>query len=484
MIDSTDKMVLHPAAAIFIDEVLGDIGLDNASLAEEVSRMQPLLDYIQDVELEAVVDQEPLKMTMEEWNGVTVHVNPSCDRKIISTVTLSQGSIVNESGDERLVIPLDFTTHELILPNMGFVGGIGLRMKNQSLGFFPREPFGHGKTIISVAEDDTVRLIIFITPQMSIHGNLEGLSNNDKTMYKEGHYQSNRLDGCLKGPPVFSCRDIPDFVFTPTSISFAVTPMLRDTLSIIRKVTGSIEDDLDISPSEELRNLTIEALGDDERKKMLTENRRLKLQRDALLSMRTRLMHVDISHGTGTLTFSLNEGERVEIEGSKGQCYIWSVDLEDKESSSIIVNDVGKSVLTLSREELNERKIMQNRNIFDVDPSFLFFDDEEGMGIRLQYTENSEVMGIFNFDEFNDDQRDDILDNFLDKIVVAMLPTQNGLVELHGRNVADLSFPPSFKIKLKRIEFGWSSIGHLLKLVGLCDQLDPDSDTENEEGSH
>ena len=53
-----DLALLHPAAQIFSGIVLGDIGVDNERLTEEISRLQPLLEYAQKVTVEAAVNEE------------------------------------------------------------------------------------------------------------------------------------------------------------------------------------------------------------------------------------------------------------------------------------------------------------------------------------------------------------------------------------------------------------------------------------------
>ena len=55
---------LHPAAHIFSGIVLGDIGVDNERLTEEISQLQPLLEYAQEVTVEAAVNEEPLSFDL------------------------------------------------------------------------------------------------------------------------------------------------------------------------------------------------------------------------------------------------------------------------------------------------------------------------------------------------------------------------------------------------------------------------------------
>jgi len=63
--NETDLALLHPAAAqIFSGIVLGDIGVDNERVTEEISRLQPLLEYAQKVTVEAAVNQDLLSFDL------------------------------------------------------------------------------------------------------------------------------------------------------------------------------------------------------------------------------------------------------------------------------------------------------------------------------------------------------------------------------------------------------------------------------------
>ena len=62
--NETDLALLHPVAHIFSGIVLGDIGVDNERLTEEISRLQPLLEYAQKVTVEAAVNQDLLSFDL------------------------------------------------------------------------------------------------------------------------------------------------------------------------------------------------------------------------------------------------------------------------------------------------------------------------------------------------------------------------------------------------------------------------------------
>ena len=79
------------------------------------------------------------------------------------------------------------------------------------------------------------------------------------------------------------------------------------------------------------------------------------------MSIRTRIIKVEILHGNKTLTFSIHEGEDDIKEGRTGSYQMWCVDLEDKENSSIVTNDVGQSVLSLYGVNLDDSTLVENQ---------------------------------------------------------------------------------------------------------------------------
>lgn len=368
MANNVEETTLHPAAYIFRGEIWGDIGGDSARLTKEISRLQPLFSFVQNVELRGAVDPEPLSrlITVEEHNGSTVRVLPSAEHSTISTVQLSQGTIVDDGDGERLIIPI-VSAPQLVLENIGGLGGLGLRMADKSLGVFPREMM-RGETAVRIADDDTAILAVYVSKQYSIRGVLNGLENEYLIAFKEKHYDPSRLTSLLITTP-FLRRGMLSMAlsnggegvtFTPTSIVMDITPGLKETLHLIGVVASSRGNDLASevkTPSDELLHLTIEALGNDDQKSLMKDHRRLKLQRDALMSIRKKALHADITHGDVSMSFSLDEGELINI---RDDYHVWRIDLVGKENSCMVANDISSSILSLSGTRLNSDSIWTN----------------------------------------------------------------------------------------------------------------------------
>lgn len=128
---------------------------------------------------------------------------------------------------------------------------------------------------------------------------------------------------------------------------------------MIGKATTSLHDDDngDNESKEKLCHLTIEALGDEDHKKMLRENNTLKMQQKALMNLRNVLMRVDISHSDGTMSFNLDEGEVWTADEGNSP---WTVKVVGKEHSSIAVTSITSSSISLSGVQLNYKQLRQD----------------------------------------------------------------------------------------------------------------------------
>ena len=399
---------LHPAAGIFLNVIAGEINAEKESLKQDVERLQPLLDHIQKVEVMGTVDDGPIESNDVNRNG-TVFREVSRDYRIISTVKLSQGTIVEDANDfhvgERLVIPIE-STHDLLLKNLGMFGGIGAFMADQSLGQFPDMLSNWAEnTDVTVDEDDRAYLTIFVSDYVSISGELSGLSNEDIIKFKgEGAqgYLTNFinmgfLEGMFQAIPTTSSNPI----FKPSSIAMDLNHNIRETLNMIERATKFNLDEM--SPSDELRHLTVEALGDDEDKTSLDENRRLKLQRDALFDIREKVMRVDISHSNGKVSVSLRDGKVMQIpvnaEGDEEP--MWVIQLYEKENSIMTVNSIKDSLFSMFGIHFNTSTLLTNLRQGNgiVFPSR----DIPFAGILIPYAPGVEVVGLLNWYHVSDD---------------------------------------------------------------------------------
>ena len=99
---------------------------------------------------------------------------------------------------------------------------------------------------------------------------------------------------------------------------------------------------------------------------------------------------------------------------------------------------------------------------------------EEGFPILcIPYTYGVDVLGVFNWNDLDEEESDIVRDDF---------PSQfnNAVSEriAWGRGDSDSApvFPPSFRVELTEVRFGLSCIDHVLKMSGLGDELDSNLD--------
>ena len=462
--DQTVLEVLHPAANVFRSVVLGDIGGDNARLKKEISELLPLDEYMK-ITIEAPTDDEPLshKITTEvDDDGITVINNPRVNREVISKASLSEGTLLHDEDGDKLTFPI-VSSPPLLLVNIGAVGGIRLRMANEVMSF-PADR-GCSNTAVSIANADTVILTIFLSVEVSIQCKLNGLALADFIAFKEGSYNADRLTSMLTRPTFIQHRmranGWTDMILsnqgegvtvTPTLLTMNVTPALRQTLDDLMKATISgrapVDESRELSPSDELLKLTVEALGDDEQKQMLEDNRLFRLQHDALVKLKERLLTVELSHGGKSLKLSLGDGKLVDFEDGAR----WCIHVENKDNSSMVVNDIFSSIFSYSGTRLNTGR---------VEGGGQFLLDEEGMpwGSRIRYKswlpQGIDVIGHFNWNQLED------LSNILDD-------------NFHRRFsfwADNRHFPDSFELDIVMVRFHPVLVVDVLTTVGLGDKL-------------
>ena len=418
------------------------------------------LEYIQKITIEAPVDDEPLsrRITTEvNDQGITVHRQPAVQLEEISKASLSEGTLLHDEDGDKLTFPLD--SPPVLLENVGSVGGMRLCVANEVM-HFPLD-FGRGHTAVSVADDDTATLTIFFSEEVSIICELNGLANEDLIAFKEGSYEAGRLTSMLVTPniPRDGWTDMTlsnqgeGVTVTPTLLTMDVTPTLRQTLDDIMKATISgrapVDESQDLSPSDELLGLTVEALGDDEQKHMLEDNRRFKLQRDALVRLKERVLTVELTHGGKSLMLSLDEGKLENFgDGAK-----WCLRVEDKDNSSMVVNDIFSSIFSSSGTRLITGRTEGRVVLHD--------EDEFPWGLRVSYSSwwpGIDMIGRFNWNSLIEDDLSTILDrNFYTNF------------SFWGDN--HRPFPDSFELDIVMIRFDPVLVLDVLTAVGLRDKL-------------
>jgi len=268
--------------------------------------------------------------------GVTqddvIQLSPSI-KQTISGLKVSDGKVVStSSGKDVFVIPI-LSSKEFPLRFSMFDGGVGVTLGGRSLGLFP-QTYNRisnrldDSLIVNVREDNTTTITIHISESTYIVGELNGLSNEDIIAIGENpdnltYYSSFIFDD--EGPQQNNNK-----LFTPNSIVMELSDTLKETLGLLGNLDYT--ESRELSPSDELRKVSIAALGDEDHKKILDDNMRLKSQHEALMKIRNLLLKVDFSHNKGSFSFSLDEGEVEEYDVGHPK---WCVNVDGKEMTSI-----------------------------------------------------------------------------------------------------------------------------------------------------
>lgn len=224
--------------------------------------------------------------------------------------------------------------------------------------------------------------------------------------------------------------------FKPTSIAMDLTDTLKETLHMIGNATksGNVDDWKELTPSDELRRLTLASLGDDKDKKMMEENKLLKLQRKALLDLKKLLLRVDISHSGGTTSFSLEEGELMNDKDGIG---MWRYDLWEKENATMEVNCIKVTSFSVSGVKVQRMHDLRSNLPNPLNRLVVSTENNPLFGVLIPYAPGIEVYGAFNWGEHSEEEISNILDQYFHA---------NLDIAMNQAFVDPGTFPPSFKI--------------------------------------
>ena len=225
-----------------------------------------------------------------------------------------------------------------------------------------------------------------------------------------------------------------------------VTPALAETLDLVEKANAITGESL--SPSDELRSLTLGVIGSQSQKRALSENLMLKAQHDSFGKLKKKTMRVDIAHRDGIVSFSLDEGEWKT--GSNGDLD-WIIRLEGKEHASMAVNSICNSTFSWSGSTLNTKELGQyvpigQRFIIGSELNPLF-------GLILPYHRGITVVGAINWHEQNEDDMPELVDSYQERI-----------------SWNDVDIPDTFRLELLFVTFRDYLIKDIFNAVG-CDDL-------------
>ena len=449
---------LHPAAAVFRDEILGNVGARNKALEENNARIRHLVDLIQEVELEFYTKSSREGQGEHEDND-TIYV----EHKQTFTVKhqLSQGSIKAFAEEERLVLPIeDAPAHPL--EDCGSIGSVDFMLARECFGSFPpNSSYGSDPAQVVVDEDGSVRLTLHLSEQIIIEGKLHSplLSNEE-------------LIECTEKPNFMTFLKSPfgtiggmsfegegeyrkGIAFTPLAISIKVTPWLKKTLALVDRMSSHGSSvDVELESDDKLRRLVVEALGDSEHKKLFSDYIALKSESNTLSELRNMMLGVNVRHSRGSFTVNLDEGER------SGR--FWRIPLDN--TTAITVAEFSRMEVSVSGMQLhlsNGWELSRVSSLWnhDRDTWALWFMQFQA-NINLKFY----MVLKFNWHELDDEEIREILQDFTSKMRYA-LRLNNA-----APNADTDVFPQTFKANVGGIFWELPLAEHRLKMAGLWDE--------------
>ena len=287
--DTTD--IAMAAATIFRDRILNDVGEENEKLVKENSRLQPLRDYLNRIEIRcggngmeddgvgdviAATGFDKAKFRLFDDDNFEVHVRIECDPRPIAHYRANDSEI-------------------------------RICTANYNIG---QSPWIILSTVVKEGQDDEILVSIDISHNIHVIGEIKGVT------------------------------------FTPTEIQINGTPELRETIEMLffplpTKFSDSTSlciDDVDaMTPNDELHQVTLGALGTNLHMQLLEENRKLKRENEKLHKIKARIGMVRISSSSGQVVISLEDGELVE---DHDETLIWKIKLAEEDFPTLALERV------------------------------------------------------------------------------------------------------------------------------------------------
>ena len=458
---------LHPAAAVFRDEILGNVGARIKALEKNNARIRHLANLIQDVEL-AFHTKSTRRGQGEHEDNDTIYVRHH--ETFMIKHQLSRGSIEAYDGEERLVLPIDDAPAQPV-EDCGSIGFVSLRLARTTLGsigsFPPTNSNISDPAQVLVEEDGSVLLRLHLSKQIVIAGKLHSslLSNEALIKCTEEPNFMTFLTTPLAGMGIMNVEGAGEnrkcIVFTPLVISFEVTSWLKKTLALVDQMSsphGSKSVDVKLESDDGLRRLVVEALGDSEHKELFSDYVALKHENNILSELRNMMLGVTVRHSRGSFTVNLDKGERLGD--------FWRVGLDAGDRSAITVAEFSRMEVSVCGMRL---RLTNGWELADLSS---LIDHEGNTALWFMKFQASDYLKFdmvvrFNWAELDEDEIREILQDFSPKMMKAL-----GFRVLNNDapNADTDAFPPTFQANV--VGFFWETpmAIYRLKSSGLWDE--------------
>ena len=456
---------LHPAAAVFRDEILGNVGDRNKALEVKNARFRHLANLIQDIKL-SFYTASSRRGEEENVSYIEHHETFNVMQK------LSRGSIITALYDtEMLVLPIIDDPPAHPVEDCGAIGRVTLYMAGGvSFGSFPEACFYvNGAAKLSVEEGGSVLLFLRLSKDIVIKGMLLSSQMTNEALIE--HVERPNFMSCLRAPGGMGLGLFDGegeyrkgIVFTPLSISIQVTPWLEKILAVVDQISssGGSRADVELESEDGLRRLVVEALGDSEHKELFNEYIELKQENQALTELRSLMLGMSVSHSEGSFTVTLDEGKR---SGN-----LWYINLGDDDRSMIPVSELHRMQVSVHGMKL---RLCNGAELTHV--SSLVDRGEGGWALWPMHFQpcysclKVSLVVMFNWAELIEDEVRDIIDNFSSKMMNALGLVRNNPDPAHENDIYAL-FPQTFKATVIGICCDFPLAAYRLKRAGLWEE--------------
>lgn len=445
-----DPFTLHPAAAVFCNEILGSIGDENKALEKENERFSQLPDRIQDVNL-------AFYTTSFRQEGDTFY--HTYHETINVKDQLRRGNIVVVDESERLVLTINDAPAHPVEDN-GRMGQVRLTLAGMQVGSFREARFyvsGADVASLVVEEDDSVRIRLRLSNEVVIEGKLDSQIIKKKALIE-----------LIKDVNFITQLTFPDYAeepsqskgieFTPLSISMAVTPWLKKNLELFEKLPSPGKN-IDVSVKVDLRYLIVEALGDDEYRELWNKHRTLKHRSNILSEMRNLILGVNVRHDGGSFSVTLDQG--LSYAEDK-----WLMDVRDSSARAVTVAHFFRVDVSFSGIRLrlhNSLALMNGSNLFNENGGLSSYCVMEYIASPYSTHWRFSLIVKFNWVDFTGEEiAEEIFESFSMKMRNALNLT-DVFVEGHEDDV----FPSEFKATVVGIYCDQYLVKHRLTMCGL-----------------
>jgi hypothetical protein len=311
MVDDDKPQLMHPAADIFLEQLLIHVDEENDKIRECNMHLKPARDILTEIEL-------------------ILH-----DGTVVFAAQLTQSFLLDYDGPEGHQCDIGITLNTAGCPLLNFTSG-DLKMMGRTVGCL-----GGSVELMAVRYiDSTILLRFSLSQHIVLEGILQGLSADDFACFVTKSYTNSHIVNFLTTG--MGLHNATTLTFTPVILLVELSQRLQSTLELIgqRPSQESVMDNLTsqieaivngyklISPPSEMLILsTIAAVGcNDERLKLLAQNQLLKCDNSSLIRIQEMLGMVEIVHPFFTINVSLMNGK---LCNRSDNSQVWRVGLYD-----------------------------------------------------------------------------------------------------------------------------------------------------------